>query len=75
MKKVVIFLINLYQKIVSPFLDTIFGQGNTCRYSPTCSVYMCDAVRKYGVFKGILMGMRRIARCNPYVKGGLDPVT
>jgi putative membrane protein insertion efficiency factor len=45
-----------------------------CKYAPTCSEYMYDAVKKYGVFKGISMGSFRILRCNPLAKGGFDPV-
>lgn len=74
MTKLVLMLISLYQKSISPLLDMIFGKGNTCRYAPTCSVYMQDAVKKYGVLKGIFMGFQRIGRCHPYAKGGYDPV-
>lgn len=74
MTNFVVLLISLYQKIISQFLDMIFGKGNTCRYAPTCSIYMQDAIKKHGVFKGLLMGFQRIGRCNPYAKGGYDPV-
>lgn len=74
MTKLVLLLISAYQKGISPLIDAILGKGNTCRYSPTCSVYMFDAVKKYGVLKGIYMGIKRIGRCHPYTKGGYDPV-
>lgn len=74
MKKFVIGLILLYQKTVSPVIDSVMGGGNTCRFSPTCSVYMMEAIQKYGAIKGLFMGFGRIARCNPYHKGGFDPV-
>jgi len=45
----------------------------SCRYYPTCSQYTQDAVKKYGVLKGLLKGMYRILRCNPFSKGGYDP--
>ena len=55
--------------LVSP----LFGQ--CCRFSPTCSAYMIEAIREYGVIKGILMGMVRIMKCHPYYKGDyIDPV-
>lgn len=75
MKKTVIFSIKLYQKFISPLIDAVFGQANTCRYQPTCSEYMIEAIRKYGALKGVGMGLKRIARCNPYHKGGFDPVS
>lgn len=74
MTKFVLLLISGYQKGISPLIDSIFGKGNTCRYAPTCSVYMSDAVEKYGAMKGLLMGIKRIGRCHPYAKGGYDPV-
>jgi len=46
----------------------------TCRFSPTCSQYTLEAVQKYGLLKGCLMGAWRIARCNPWNPGGHDPV-
>ncbi|MBO4554438.1 MAG: membrane protein insertion efficiency factor YidD [Clostridia bacterium] len=48
--------------------------GNHCAYTPTCSMYSYDAFRKHGVFKGFLMTIARLVRCNPFVKGGFDPV-
>lgn len=74
MRSVTIFIIKAYQVLFSPIIDAIFGGGNTCRYSPTCSEYMIEAVKKYGVLKGVGMGIKRIGRCNPYAKGGIDPI-
>jgi len=45
-----------------------------CKYIPTCSEYAVQAIQKYGVFKGILLAAWRILRCNPFAKGGYDPV-
>jgi len=45
-----------------------------CRFTPTCSEYMYEAVRRYGAGKGLLLGAKRILRCNPFCKGGYDPV-
>ena len=63
-----ILLIRFYQKWVSPML------GSNCRFRPTCSQYTLEAIKKYGFFKGGIMGMWRILRCNPFSKGGDDPV-
>ena len=71
MKKVLMFLINLYQKYISPVFTHL---GSHCKYYPTCSEYTKQAIKKYGVFKGILLGFWRILRCNPFSKGGYDPV-
>ena len=62
-------LIRLYQKIVSPGLP-----ANTCRFYPTCSHYGYQAIYKYGVFKGTVMAAWRVLRCNPWNPGGYDPV-
>jgi len=61
-------LIKLYQLIISPWL------GNQCRYTPTCSQYGIEALRKYGPIKGLWLTAKRIARCNPWGKHGHDPV-
>ena len=68
MKKCLIFLIKVYQNTLSPFI------GRNCKFIPTCSEYTIDAINEYGAFKGAIMGIRRIWRCNPFSKGGYDPV-
>jgi putative membrane protein insertion efficiency factor len=68
MKTFVLALIRFYQRLISPML------GSNCRYYPTCSHYMVQAIEKYGVAKGGWMGMRRILRCHPWSPGGFDPV-
>ncbi|MGT2637861.1 membrane protein insertion efficiency factor YidD [Streptococcus ratti] len=67
MKKLLIAPVRFYQKFISPFFPA------SCRYRPTCSAYMIEAIEKHGL-KGILMGIARILRCHPFVKGGQDPV-
>lgn len=67
MKKMLIAPVRFYQKFISPFFPA------SCRYRPTCSAYMIEAIEKHGL-KGILMGIARILRCHPFVKGGQDPV-
>lgn len=68
-KKILVFLIRTYQVTISPR----FSHGS-CRYTPTCSQYMLEAIEIHGVFKGCLLGIWRILRCNPFSKGGWDPV-
>lgn len=71
MKKLVIFILKIYKKIFSPIIAKC---GIHCKYYPTCSEYTMQAVEKYGVFKGIFLGIKRILRCNPFSKGGYDPL-
>ena len=61
-------MVKLYQKYISP------GLGNHCKYLPTCSDYMIGCLEKYGVIRGLPRGIWRIVRCNPFSKGGYDPV-
>ena len=68
MKKIFIGLIRGYQKFISPLFPP------SCRYYPTCSNYSVQAIQKHGAIKGSLMGIARILRCHPFVKGGFDPV-
>lgn len=68
MKSVAIWAIRLYQKTLSPIL------GQHCRFTPTCSEYMIDAIKARGLFRGICKGIWRILRCNPFNRGGYDPV-
>jgi uncharacterized protein len=70
MKKLVLTLIKLYKKYIS--IDR--SGSHVCRFEPTCAVYTYQAVEKYGVIKGSIMGFWRILRCNPLSKGGYDPV-
>ena len=63
-----ILLIKIYQAIISPILP------NACRYTPTCSHYTEQAIRKYGVIKGIWLGAKRISRCHPWGGSGYDPL-
>lgn len=61
-------LIRIYQLVISPLL------GSNCRFTPTCSQYGVEAIKKYGPFKGGWLTLKRIGRCNPWGKHGHDPV-
>ena len=71
MKNFVIKLIIWYQRNVSVWLDS---KNIKCKYYPTCSEYTKQAIEKYGLLKGIFLGAWRLIRCNPFSKGGYDPL-
>ena len=64
-------MIDFYKKHISSFLA---DRGVYCKFHPTCSEYTKQAIEKYGAFKGIYIGIKRILRCNPFSKGGYDPL-
>lgn len=68
MKQLFILLVRFYQAAISPYFP------NACRYTPTCSQYMIEAIQKYGLAKGGWMGLRRVGRCHPWGGHGYDPV-
>lgn len=68
MRRVLLALLRFYKADVSPLLPA------ACRYTPTCSEYAMSAVEQYGAFRGTLMGIRRVLSCNPFSRGGYDPV-
>mgnify|MGYP001308528432 FL=1 len=63
-----ILLVKIYQVTLSPLL------GSNCRFSPTCSNYAIEAIRVYGPLKGSILAMKRIIKCHPFNKGGVDQV-
>ncbi len=71
MKKILISIINIYQKYISSWLSS---KNINCKFHPTCSEYTKQAIEKYGAGKGMLLGIYRIIRCNPFSKGGYDPL-
>ncbi len=68
MKKVLLSVIRFYRKYISPHLPPM------CRYYPTCSCYAIEAIETHGAFKGFLLALWRVLRCNPLSPGGYDPV-
>ena len=71
MKYILIFFIKVYQKFISPIFKFF---GTNCKYYPSCSEYTRQAIEKYGSIKGSYLGVKRILRCNPFSKGGYDPL-
>ena len=69
MKKLLLWLIRLYRRGISPY-----KRRPSCRYIPTCSEYAATAIDRFGPVKGSQLAARRILRCNPWSKGGYDPV-
>jgi putative membrane protein insertion efficiency factor len=68
MRQAVIGVLRLYKRFLSPILPS------ACRFHPTCSEYMQEAVEKYGATRGVVLGLRRLLRCHPFHAGGFDPV-
>lgn len=66
--KIALSFLIFYKKFISPFLPP------ACRFYPTCSEYMMEAIREYGFFKGMFLGLKRLLRCHPFRPGGYDPV-
>jgi putative membrane protein insertion efficiency factor len=67
-RRLVLVLLSGYKRFVSPFLPP------ACRFQPTCSEYAAQAVERHGVARGLWLGVRRLARCHPFSRGGFDPV-
>ena len=68
MKKVLIFFLKVYKSGISPYLP------RACRFTPTCSEYAMEALNKHGLIKGSILASYRVLRCNPFCRGGYDPV-
>lgn len=78
LKSLTLWLIRFYQK-TGPFRSTLVktinpGAKQSCRFTPTCSQYLYEAIHRYGIVKGMLLGGRRILRCHPWSVGSYDPV-
>ncbi len=70
-KRIIIVIINIYKKNISPIISHF---GIHCKYYPTCSEYAKQAIEKYGIIKGSGLSIKRFFKCNPFSKGGYDPV-
>lgn len=68
MKHLILFLIKIYQKFISPLFP------RKCRFYPTCSNYAYQAIQEYGSIRGLYLGIKRILKCHPFNDGGYDPV-
>lgn len=76
MSKIILKLIKLYQKTLSPDHGVIFaGSTLRCRFYPSCSQYTYEAIERYGISRGLFKGLIRIVKCNPMSKGGVDKVS
>jgi len=61
-------LVRAYQLVLSPF------SGGACRFEPSCSVYTCQAIEQHGAMSGLVLALKRLARCHPFASPGIDPV-
>lgn len=68
MRKTILTVLRVYKRYVSPCIPS------ACRYYPTCSEYMMEAVERHGPVRGVWMGLKRVGRCHPFHEGGYDPV-
>jgi hypothetical protein len=67
-KTLLLLALRAYKKFLSPLLPP------ACRFEPTCSIYMAEAIQRFGAIKGVFLGLRRLGRCHPFHPGGHDPV-
>ena len=73
-KVALIAVVLFYQVVLSPIKFAIFGPASRCRFEPSCSVYALGAIESHGAARGLWLALRRIARCHPFARPGIDPV-
>jgi len=72
MRTLFLAFLSFYKKIISPVIHSFFPRSG-CRFYPTCSEYCFSVIKKCGIFKGAILGLKRILKCNPFNNGGYDP--
>jgi len=72
MKQILVLIFKTYKLLITPIFVGVFGHG--CKFTPSCSEYMREAVESFGAVKGLALGVRRFIRCHPFSKGHFDPV-
>lgn len=72
MTYILIFVLKIYKKFISPFLEALFGKA--CRFTPSCSQYTIEALKKYRTGRGLVLGIKRFLKCHPWGGSGFDPV-
>jgi hypothetical protein len=72
MTGILIYILKFYKKTISAYLEFVFGHA--CRFTPTCSEYSIEALQKFGLFKGLKLGIIRLSKCHPFGGFGYDPI-
>lgn len=72
MKQILVLIFKTYKLLITPIFVGVFGHG--CKFTPSCSEYMGQAIERFGATKGLVLGTKRFLRCHPFSKGNFDPV-